>query len=142
MTNSTSTLWLGDMAFEAMVNNHKIVMDTDTQLGGKDLGPRPKPLLLAALSGCAGMEIVSILKKMKIEDYKFAIDAEADVVPDHPAVYNEIRLIFRFWGENLHRGKIIQAINLSFDYCPVYAMLSKAIKIVYLTFINEAEVTL
>jgi len=75
MTHSISTSWLGDMAFESNVNGHIIIMDTDARGGGKDLGPRPKPLLLTALSGCIGMEIVSILKKMKVEGYKFTIDA-------------------------------------------------------------------
>jgi uncharacterized OsmC-like protein len=88
------------------------------------------------------MEIVSILKKMKVEGYKFTIDAEADTVSGSPAVYNQIRLTFRFGGEKLSQKKIIQAINLSFDYCPVYAMLSKAVKIIYSTFINEMEVQL
>jgi len=142
MTHSISTSWLGDMAFESNINGHIIIMDTDARGGGKDLGPRPKPLLLTALSGCIGMEIVSILKKMKVEGYKFTIDAEADTVSGSPAVYNQIRLTFRFGGEKLSQKKIIQAINLSFDYCPVYAMLSKAVKIIYSTFINEMEVQL
>ena len=142
MTHITSTHWLGDMAFEANVNSHKIVMDTDAQGGGKDLGPRPKPLLLAALSGCAGMEIVYLLKKMKIENYNLSIEAEADPVSEHPAVYKQIRLNFHFGGDNLPQDKIAQAVNLSFDYCPVYAMLSKATEIISRVFINKIEVKL
>ena len=38
-----------------------------TSVGGENTGPRPKPLLIAALTGCTGMDVVSILKKMKVE---------------------------------------------------------------------------
>ena len=37
--------WNGDMAFTATVNGHEIILDADGQFGGKDAGPRPKPLI-------------------------------------------------------------------------------------------------
>ena len=60
------TNWLGNMAFSAEVNGHKMVMDASGKVGGDNRGPRPKPLLLAALAGCTGMDVVSILKKMRV----------------------------------------------------------------------------
>ncbi len=36
--------WKGDMAFETIMDGHKIIIDATPEVGGKDLGPRPKPL--------------------------------------------------------------------------------------------------
>ena len=54
------------MAFESEVNGHKFVLDAAKEFGGEDLGYRPKPLVMAALAGCTGMDVVSILKKMRL----------------------------------------------------------------------------
>ena len=64
MKESISLNWLSDMAFDAEVNGHKIYVDASVENGGKNLGPRPKPLMLVALGGCTGMDVVSLLKKM------------------------------------------------------------------------------
>jgi len=65
---TTLTLdWLEDMAFESEINGHKIVIDADESVGGKNRGPRPKPLVMLALAGCTAMDVVSMLKKMRVE---------------------------------------------------------------------------
>lgn len=53
----------GKMAFETEISGHKFLMDANESVGGEDNGPRPKPLLIAALTGCTGMDVASILKK-------------------------------------------------------------------------------
>ena len=50
--------WLENMAFEADVNGHKITLDASETVGGENRGPRPKPLMLTALAGCTGMDVV------------------------------------------------------------------------------------
>ena len=67
------TEWKGNMTFEADVNGHKVLMDATVEGGGKDMGPSPKKLQLVALSGCTGMDVISILKKMNIEIEKCSI---------------------------------------------------------------------
>src|ERR1043166_2574717 len=63
MTHQVETQWMGKMQFNALVNGHTIVMDAPQKVGGEDNGPIPKPLVLTALSGCTGMDVVSILRK-------------------------------------------------------------------------------
>jgi putative redox protein len=141
MATKTSLDWKQDLTFEAKVNGYKIILDTDTQNGGNDSGPRPKPLLLAALSGCTGMDVVSILQKMKVTDFTYHIDMEADSTTEHPIVYTTIRMIHRLDGVNVPSDKVIKAVELSRDrYCGVNAMLSKAIDIKSSIIINGAEV--
>lgn len=51
------------MSFDVEVNGHKFLIDADEKVGGENRGPRPKPLLLAGLGGCTGMDVISILRK-------------------------------------------------------------------------------
>jgi len=143
MTTKTSTNWVKGMAFDAEISGHHLTMDADSEWGGQDLGPRPKPLLLAALAGCTGMDVVSILDKMKVGPYTFRMDIEADSTEEHPIVYKEIRLSYIFGGEALPQDKIMKAVKLSFEqYCGVSAMLKKAMPVNIKVFINEKEVQL
>jgi len=143
MTTKTTTNWIKGMAFDAELSGHHVIMDADSEWGGQDLGPRPKPLLLAALAGCTGMDVVSILEKMKLGPFTFRMDIEADSTDEHPKVYKEIRLSYIFGGEALPQDKILKAVKLSFEqYCGVSAMLKKAMPVSIQVFINENEVQL
>lgn len=142
MSTKISMTWQKDMVFDAEVNGHHILMDADAQWGGQDKGCRPKPLLLAALSGCSGMDVVSILDKMQVKGYSFTVDMEAEPTEEQPVTYHTITMIFRFIGNDLPQDKIVKAVNLStHKYCGVHAMLSKAAKIIEKIFINEIEVS-
>ena len=63
MKHDISLKWVDNMCFEAVIGDHKIVVDADEKVGGQNKGPRPKPLMLVALAGCTGMDVASILKK-------------------------------------------------------------------------------
>jgi len=126
MAQQATITWQSNMAFEAQINGHQLIMDADTSVGGQDLGPRPKILLLAGLGGCTGMDVVSILAKMQIVPEKFWMDIFAELSDEHPKVYNHIKLVYYFKGNNLPMEKLEKAVNLSKDkYCGVSAMLTK-----------------
>jgi putative redox protein len=133
MTNlSVDVQWTSDMAFKANVGGHEIILDVDEQWGGKNLGPRPKPLLLVSLAGCTGMDVISILKKMRIEPEYFNVKAEGEVTEEHPKHYTKIHLIYEFKGKDLPMDKLEKAINLSQDkYCGVSAVYRDALPIDY-----------
>lgn len=141
MSTKTSTKWIGGIAFDAEVSGHHLIMDGTADHGGKDLGPTPKPLLLVALSGCTGMDVVSILEKMKIKNYQLRIDVDADSTTENPITYHSIRIHYHFQGQELPAEKLIKAVNLSMErYCGVHAMLHKAANILTKIYINDQEV--
>jgi len=120
------------MAFEAEINNFKILMDADESVGGENSGPRPKPLTLASLGGCTGMDVVSILKKMRIEPDYFNIEIEGELTEEHPRYYHKIHLTYQFKGVDLPMDKLEKAVNLSQDrYCGVSELLKKGAEITY-----------
>ena len=125
MRSEVKTIWSGDMAFEAEVSGHKVVMDASVPEGGKDSGARPKALLLAALTGCTGMDVVSILKKMREPCTWFGMKAEAESREEHPKKYVAIKLVYQFRkSDNLNPDNVRKACTLSQEkYCGVSAML-------------------
>lgn len=122
----------GNMAFKMELDGHTFITDADLDTGGNDLGPRPKKLLLAGLIGCTGIDVVSILKKMKVELDDMKLEAKAESSEEHPRVYTKIHLTYYFKGRNLPEDKLKRAVALSQDrYCGVSAMLKKAADISY-----------
>ena len=118
------------MAFDVDLHGHHFVVDADEQFGGEDRGPRPKALVLSALAGCTGMDVVSILGKMKMPYDSFAIEIDAELTDEHPKVYKTITVRYLFEGSQLDRSKIEKAVNLSQEkYCGVSAMLGKTASI-------------
>lgn len=133
MSKTTIQAKLKDnMAFEMKLDGHNFITDASKEIGGSDLGPRPKQLLLAGLIGCTGMDVMSILKKMKVEIKDLDIKVESDNTTEHPKVYENIHLIYFFKGDNLPEDKIKKAVELSQErYCGVSAMLKKATNVTY-----------
>ena len=120
------------MAFETEVAGHKIVMDADLESGGEDKGVRPKPLQLVALGGCTGMDVVSLLKKMRVEIDDFQMIIEGELSEEHPKHYQSIHLIYQFKGKDLPIDKLEKAVSMSEDkYCGVAALYKKAIPLTY-----------
>ena len=122
--------WLENMAFEADVNGHKITLDASETVGGENRGPRPKPLMLTALAGCTGMDVVSILKKMRVELEEFNVIVEGDITEEHPKQFYKMNVIYEFKGNDLPLEKLKKAVSLSEErYCGVSALYKKAIEI-------------
>lgn len=132
MKHKVETNWIGEMAFESQVNGHKILLDVNSQVGVDDKGPRPKGLLLSALGGCTAMDVISILKKMRVEVDYFNVVVEADLSEEHPKVYTKMHLIYQFKGNNLNEQTLKKAIDLSQDkYCGVSAMFRQIMELTY-----------
>jgi len=132
MKHIVETSWNEKMQFTSVVDSHKVIVDTTLENGGQNQGPTPKKLLLSALAGCTGMDVVSILNKMKVEYTYFNIIAEANLTEEHPMYYDNIHLIYQFKGNNLDKEKLAKAVKLSQDkYCGVAHMYKQAANITF-----------
>lgn len=133
MTNHIiQTIWKDENAFETNLDGHQIVIDLGEEAGGSNKGPRPKKLSLVAATGCTGLDVVSILRKMRIKPDKFEIKIDAQVSEEHPKMYTSMHIIYQFEGKNLNTDKIERACKLSFEnYCGVIALFKKAIPVSY-----------
>jgi len=127
---SVTTKWLNNMAFESEVAGHKIIIDALSESGGENRGPKPKLLMLSALAGCTAMDVISILKKMRVEVEKFNVIVEGDLTEEHPKHYFKMHVIYEFTGKDLPLDKLQKAISLSEEtYCGVRAVYKKAVEL-------------
>ncbi|WP_297092026.1 OsmC family protein [uncultured Draconibacterium sp.] len=129
-TNEIKVSWKENMAFEAEVNGHKLMLDATEEVGGENRGPRPKPLMLTALAGCTGMDVISILRKMRVEVDDFNVIVSGDLTDEHPKQYFKMNVIYEFKGSDLPLEKLKKAVSLSEErYCGVSAMYKKVIEL-------------
>lgn len=122
----------GGMAFETEIDGFNIVVDADPKFGGDNKGPKPKPLLLNALTGCTGMDVVSLLNKMRVTFKDFEIKVDTELTEEHPKYYHKIHLTYSIKADEGDRAKVEKAVNYSQErYCGVSFMLSKAAELTY-----------
>jgi len=124
-----TTKWLSNMAFESDVNGHKILLDADSSAGGENRGPRPKPFMLLSLGGCTGIDVISILKKMRVDIDEFNVRVEGELSEEHPKHFVKIHVVYEFTGKELPMDKLKKAVELSEErYCGVSAVYKKTME--------------
>jgi len=123
MTHQVKLEWKGKMQFEAKVPGAVIPLDAAEAVGGEGKGSRSKPLMLTSLAGCTGMDVASLMKKMRAEADDLQIDVSGELTDEHPKYYKKVKVEYRFYGKNLKKEKLQKCVNLSVDrYCGVMEM--------------------
>jgi putative redox protein len=124
MTNAKTT-WIEKQRFNGVADSgHTIVVD-----GDKAAGNSPMELVLVALCGCTGYDVVSILQKKRESFTSIEVRAQAERAAEPPLVYTKIKLTYRVGGK-VSRKAVEDAVRLSKEkYCSVSAMLEKTAKI-------------
>jgi putative redox protein len=125
--SGTVTL-LDAMAFTATAGSGNVIqLDSSPDHGGAARGAQPMELLLLALGGCTGMDVISLLRKMRQEVSSYQVELLAKRAEEHPRIMTDISVVHVVRGRSLDPQLIRRAITLSATrYCPASAMLSKA----------------
>ncbi|HLB25776.1 MAG TPA: OsmC family protein [Nitrospirota bacterium] len=112
---------------------HAFVMDAAEKVGGHNTGPRPMELLLIALGGCTGMDVVSILRKKKLEVRSLTMNVKGNWVAgeSYPKYFETIELEYVVTGKGLTEDAVKRAAELSGEkYCSVMANLRGVSKVI------------
>ena len=121
-THEVKTDYNSGMSFTAHIDQYAVTMDSNDENGG-NTGPGAKKLMLASLAGCTGIDVVSILNKMKVSFSDLSIGIRATLTEDHPKIYKEVNLIYTIQLAAADRPKMEKAVQLSMEkYCGVNAM--------------------
>lgn len=130
-THKVMTSWKGKMKFESdNPSGDSIAMDAGPDNGGDGCGLRPKAMMLSSLAGCTGLDVASLMEKMKLEVEDFKILTEGDLTEEHPKTYHTVRVNYHFYGKNLDEKKLERAVNLSVEkYCGVMEMFRQFAKV-------------
>jgi putative redox protein len=122
----TTAKWVEKLAFDVTSDKHTVRMDTTEAGGSLDSGMSPKKMMLGALSVCSGMDVLGILKKMRVEFTTLEVTAEAEQTDTDPKVFKSISMMYRSDLSKDDLDKLQKAISLSHEkYCGISAMLHK-----------------
>lgn len=130
-SHKITTTWKENMLFESdNPSGHSVLIDTSKENGGTNKGLGPKAMMLSALAGCSGLDVVSLLNKMRVEIDDYKMDVEAELTDEHPKTYHTVTIDYHFYGVNLNEKKITKAVNISIEkYCGVMEMFRQFAKI-------------
>lgn len=128
-----------EMAFQATgPSGHSVTLDASPEHGGSGRGPSPMELLLEALAGCTGMDVISLLRKMRQRVTAYEVRVSGTPASEHPRIYTHVEVEHIVSGEQLDRAKVERAVELSATrYCPVSATLSGVGEVVHRVTIRE-----
>ena len=116
------------MAFSARApSSHTVLIDAGLEAGSGASGPEPLELLLLALGACAGMDVISILRKKRQRVTHYSVNVYGNLAKEYPKTYTEILVEHVVGGEDVDPAAVARSIELSITkYCPVHALLSRA----------------
>lgn len=96
----------------------------------KVTAPTPVELVLIALGGCTGADVVGILEKKRQRVTGYEIEVRGDRRAEHPRIYTRIEVVHKIRGHKVDPKAVAHAIELSeTKYCSVSAMLTPAVTI-------------
>lgn len=135
------TQWMGKMQFNALINGHTIVMDAPQKIGGEETGPIPKPLVLAALSGCTGMDVVALLRKSNQSIDDFSMTVTGELSKQAPIEYESMHVVYHFKGKESVEKAVLDAVTDSQEkYCGVSNMLKKSLSVTWEINFNGVQI--
>ena len=125
-THHSELKWIDDLKFDAFQNGKTIRIDADPD-ETTTTGVRPKALILTSLAGCTAIDVVELLKKMRVEFSDFSIKVSGELTEEHPKTYQTVILTYLVkLKDAADRDKAEKAVNLSQEkYCGVTAMVKK-----------------
>jgi putative redox protein len=125
--------WTRQMQFTGTgADGATITMDARPEHGGQGAGPSPMEAVLLALGGCTGMDVISVLNKMRAGLDGLEIRITAERAEEHPKVFTRIGLEYVFTGAALRPDQVTRAVELSQTrYCSVSAMLRWGAELTY-----------
>lgn len=137
----TSVRYCGNMSFLGVSGtNHSVVMGASPESGGEGAAPSPMEMILLGLAGCSGMDVVSILKKKRIQFDAYEMEISGERADSHPKVFTQIHVDFVFTGRGLKEKPFEDAVRLSVEkYCSVAGMLSSTAEISWKVTLQEPE---
>ena len=139
MGHKVTTTWKNKMLLESDNPLGKnLLMESGPDSGGSNQGLSPKALMLSSLGGCTGLDLLSLLKKMRVEIEDFKVIVNGELTEEHPKYYDKVSIDYYFTGADLNKEKIKKAVSLSEErYCGVIKMFRAFAEVTIAIHFNE-----
>lgn len=132
MSKKTAVVrWVEGLVFETQTESgHRGYIDSAPKEGGTSKGPTPMELVLVAVAGCTGMDVIEILRKKRLAVKGLEVQVTGTRAETYPMVYTELDVTYIVRGQDIPASAVEQAIKLSEEkYCSVGIMIGKTAKI-------------
>ncbi len=126
----TATLHFADNEFFIGVtpSGHAQVIETNS---ARSTAATPMELLLLALGGCTGVDVISILKKKRQQVTDYRIEVSGERSDEFPKRFTKLMVKHIVRGHNVTEQAVARAIELSeTKYCSVAATMRGGVEIV------------
>jgi len=111
------------LQFEGSIDNVTISLDS----GPEATAINPVQMLLVALGGCSGMDVIEILRKKRLRVTAYQVVVTAERRDEYPRVFTSLEVLHKVRGHAIPRAAVEEAARLSdTKYCTVHAMLEPA----------------
>tara|TARA_B110000240_G_scaffold176985_1_gene205260 strand:+ start:585 stop:1004 length:420 start_codon:yes stop_codon:yes gene_type:complete len=139
MGHKVTTTWKNKMLLESDNPLGKnLLMESGPDSGGSNQGLSPKALMLSSLGGCTGLDVLSLLKKIRVEIEDFKVIVNGELTEEHPKYYDKVSIDYYFTGTDLNEEKIKKAVSLSEErYCGVIKMFRAFAELTIAIHFNE-----
>jgi len=123
--------WKHDMTFIGTADSgFPVHMDAGRSVGGSGSGVRPMELLALGLAGCAGMDVISILRKKRQNIMQFDVHMDVSRAEAYPKVFTGAVITYIISGRGVDETAVLRAMELAATkYCPAQFMLSQVFPI-------------
>ena len=139
MGHKVTTTWKNKMLLESDNPLGKnLLMESGPDSGGSNQGLSPKALMLSSLGGCTGLDVLSLLKKIRVEIEDFKVTVNGELTEEHPKYYDKVSIDYYFTGTDLNEEKIKKVVSLSEErYCGVIKMFRAFAEVTIAIHFNE-----
>ncbi len=118
--------WRGGFRFDSQdEHGHVMTLDAPQNSGDSFDGFMPGDMLLTALAGCSGIDVVNILLKQRQKVSGLEISVSGRQNPDPPWAWEDVRIRYTLRGDGIKENLVARAIDLSENkYCSIGATIS------------------
>jgi putative redox protein len=130
MSEHATLHWRGgqgtSLQFETRFGDHDILYDS----GDGAVAVNPARHLLGALAACEAMDVISILRKKRLEVTAYEVAMAGERASTHPRRYLSIELVHRVTGRGVPEAAVAEAVRLSEEkYCSVRHTLDPTMRL-------------
>lgn len=130
-TSEARVVWQEKLRFTSTGEKSEFELSFDSPSDGAEYqGASPMEALLMAVGACTGMDVISILGKMRQDVTGYEVRVRGERASEHPKIYTDIVVEHIVTGRNMDAANVEKAVRLSeTKYCSVSNTLAKGVNV-------------
>lgn len=124
--STITTIFKGDMEFEAIMGEHRLTIDVSPSRGGKGRGPRSTQLFVASLASCVAVFVASYCERAGLDATDLSVDVNYGEDDAEPTSLVDLEVVINL--PNAEVGDRREAIRRVADHCPVHETVEYSLK--------------